>query len=152
MSKFKQIQLNNLDELFKDTKFYPKPNLGWIKTIRNALSMPLSFPAKRLNVSPQSISQLEKGEIEETITLKSLRQLAESIDCELHYTIIPHKKSLCKMIEKQAHNKAKIMVDEVNQTMLLEDQKIKNHKNSVQILAKEFSDNPTKDLWSIDED
>jgi len=92
--RLKQIQLINLDERFEKMRFEPKPKSGWIKTIREALSMPLAFPANKLGASKQSIIRFEKNEVDESITLKSLRKLAEAMDCELHYAIVPHGRSL----------------------------------------------------------
>ena len=43
------------------------------------------------------------------------------------------------------------MVSDVNNTMSLEDQKIKDSKSSVKFLAKEFAENLNKSLWSDDE-
>lgn len=149
--KFKQIQIANLDKRFKKIHFEPRPNRGWIKTIRTALSMPLAFLAFKLNISKQAVAKLENGEIDETISLKSLRRLAEAMDCKLCYAIIPHDKSLQKIIEKRADKIAKIIVAEVDKTMALENQKITNSQNSVKILAKELAENLTKKLWSLDE-
>ena len=113
--------------------------------------MPLSFSAAKLGISPQGVAKLEKSEAEETISLKSLRHLTEAMGCELHYAIIPHERSLKKIIEKRAEEKAMLMVSNVNNTMALEDQEIKDSKNSVKILAKELATNLNKDLWSNDE-
>ena len=149
--RLKQIQLANLDSRFEKMRFEPKPKSGWIKTIREALSMPLAFPSRKLGISQPSVSRLEKNEIDESITLKSLRQLAAAMNCELHYAIVPQGRSLKKMIEKRAEEKARAMVSDVNNTMSLEDQKIKDTKSSVQLLAKEFAEEPNKSLWSSDE-
>lgn len=149
--RIKQIQLNNFDARFERMYFEPKPKSGWIRTIREALSMPLSFPAKLLKISVQSVARLEKNEIDETITLKSLRQLAETMGCELHYAIVPQGKSLRKIIEKQAYEKAKLAVTEVNKTMELEKQKIIDSETSIKFLAKEYAENMSKKLWSDDE-
>lgn len=149
--RLKQIQLINLDERFEKMRFEPKPKNGWIKTIREALSMPLAFPANKLGASKQSITRFEKNEVDESITLKSLRKLAETMDCELHYAIIPHGRSLKKIVEKRAEEKARAMVSDVNNTMSLEDQKIKDSKSSIKYLAKEFAEDLNKSLWSDDE-
>lgn len=150
--RLKQIQLTNLDSRFAKMSFEPKPKSGWIKTIREALSMPLAFPARKLKISLPSVSRLEKNEIDESITLKSLRQLAAAMNCELHYAIVPHGGSLKKIVEKRAEEKARAMVSDVNNTMSLEDQKIKDSKNSVKFLAKELAEDLNKSLWSDDED
>jgi len=150
-NRLKQIQLINLDYRFQDMRFESKPKKGWIKTIREALFMPLAFPANKLGISKQSVSQLEKNEALENITLKSLRQLAQAMGCELHYAIIPHGGSLKSMIENRAKEKAKVLVKEVNKTMALEDQKIEDSETSTDLLAKEFAEKLSKNLWSDDE-
>lgn len=148
--KFKKLLINHLDKGFERVYCEPKPKSGWIKTIRKALSMPLSFPANRLNISPQGFSQLEKSEIEETITLKSLRSIAESMDCELHYSIIPHAKSLNKVIDDRARKRAIEIVGEVDKTMVLEDQNIQNLNESIDDIAKNLSENINSKLWRND--
>jgi predicted DNA-binding mobile mystery protein A len=149
--RLKQIQLQNLDNHFKKMCFETKPKNGWIKTIRQALSMPLAFVANKLNISEQSVNQLENNEAFETISLKSLRRLAEAIDCELHYAIIPRERSLQKIIKNRAEFKARLIIKEVNKTMELEDQKIENSENSVKLLTKDFAENLNKNLWRNDE-
>ena len=149
--RLKQIQLQNLDNHFKKMCFETKPKNGWIKTIRQALSMPLAFVANKLNISKQSVNQLENNEAFETISLKSLRRLAEAIDCELHYAIIPRERSLQKIIKNRAEFKARLIIKEVNKTMELEDQKIENSENSVKLLTKDFAENLNKNLWRNDE-
>lgn len=149
--RLKQIQLQNLDNHFKKMCFETKPKSGWIKTIRQALAMPLGYIADKLNISEQSVNQLENNEAFETISLKSLRKLAEAIDCELHYAIIPRERSLQKIIQKRAEFKARLIIKEVNKTMELEDQKIENPENSVKLLTKDFTENLNKNLWRNDE-
>ena len=149
--RLKQLQLQNLDNHFKKMCFETKPKNGWIKTIRQALSMPLAFVANKLNISEQSVNQLENNEAFETISLKSLRRLAEAIDCELHYAIIPRERSLQKIIKNRAEFKARLIIKEVNKTMELEDQKIENSENSVKLLTKDFAENLNKNLWRNDE-
>ena len=149
--RLKQIQLQNLDNHFKKMCFESKPKNGWIKTIRQALSMPLAFVANKLYISEQSVNQLENNEAFETISLKSLRRLAEAIDCELHYAIIPRERSLQKIIKNRAEFKARLIIKEVNKTMELEDQKIENSENSVKLLTKDFAENLNKNLWRNDE-
>jgi predicted DNA-binding mobile mystery protein A len=145
--KFKQIQLTALDKKIKKVRFVAKPKYGWANVIRSSIAMPLTYVAKKIGVSPQSIFQMEKGEVDETISLKTLRRLAESIGCELHYAFIPRDKSLKKIIQKRAEKKARMMVKEVDKSMSLENQKLKSSKNSVKFLTKELSENLSSKLW-----
>jgi len=150
-NRLKQLQILNLDNKFKKMHFEIKPKMGWIRTIREALSMPLVYIAQKLQISIQSVSQLEHNEEFETISLKSLRQIAEAMDCELHYAIIPRQGSLTKIIQNRAEFKAKLIIKEVNKTMELEDQKITNPTNSVKFLTKELAESFNKNLWKNDE-
>jgi len=149
--RLKQLQILNLDNKFKKMHFEIKPKMGWIRTIREALSMPLGYLAQKLQISIQSVSQLEHNEEFETISLKSLRQIAEAMDCELHYAIIPRQGSLTKIIQNRAEFKAKLIIKEVNKTMELEDQKIANPANSTKLLTKELAQRLNKNLWKNDE-
>jgi predicted DNA-binding mobile mystery protein A len=153
MSKFKSLQIQNLDRQFKSFSLMSKPKNGWIRTIRSAMFMPLGFLANRMNVSPQAISGFEKNEIDDTITLKTLRHVAQAMNCQLHYALIPKDKSLLKLLEDQAHLKACKIVDEVDKSMSLEDQRVKDSSKSIKAmtkaLAKELAKNPNKKLWSL---
>lgn len=152
LDKFKKMQIESLDKSFKKINIQAisnsKPNSGWIRSIREALCMPLLFPASKLSISVQGVRNLEQNEIDESITLKSLRNLAEALDCELHYAIIPRGKSLNKIIKKRARQKAKEIVRSVDDSMSLENQKIKNSNVSVKELEKDLYDNLNKDLWN----
>ncbi len=147
-NKFQKLQLETLDKKIKKIRFQTRPRRGWARTIRLSLMMPLPTVAKKIGVSPQAISQLEKSEVDETISLKTLRRLAEALDCELHYALIPHQKSLKKTIETRASFKAKAMVNDVDKTMSLENQRVKNSKKSVKILTKFLVENLNSKLWS----
>ena len=47
--------------------------------------------AKRMNVSPQFVRKLEKGEADDTITLASLRRVADALECKVVYALVPEK-------------------------------------------------------------
>ena len=49
-----------------------RPERGWLRAIRQALGMTTAQLAKRLDVSQPRIVEIEKGEADRTITLKSL--------------------------------------------------------------------------------
>ena len=69
----------------------PRPREGWIKEIREALLMSQAQIAKRLGVHPSTISRSQKAEIENTITIGRLEEIAEALDCNLMYVFIPKK-------------------------------------------------------------
>lgn len=145
--KFKKLQLEALDKKISKIRFVPRPKNGWARTIRSSIFMPISFLAEKLKISPQAIFQMEQSEIDETISLKTLRRLAEAMDCHLHYALIPNQKSLKKMVEKRAVIKAKTLIRDVDKTMSLENQKVKNSKKSEKTLVKELAENLNQRFW-----
>ena len=82
-----------LDRLFRGIRKdpLPRPKNGWVAEIRNALQMTTIQLAKRLGVSQPVISNFEKAERNNSITLKSLARLADALDCDLHYVLVPRR-------------------------------------------------------------
>lgn len=107
------------------------PSSGWIKAIRTVLKMSLRQLGNRMNISPQSIGDMEKREANGTITLNTLRELAIGLDMKLVYGFVPNKGSIDEMIEERALEIAKEIVGRTHVTMTLEDQ-----QNSIDRIAK----------------
>ena len=64
----------------------------------------------------------EKAEAEDRITLKSLRAVANALDCDLIYALVPRADSMQALIEDHARVQAKKNVLGVEHSMALEDQ------------------------------
>jgi predicted DNA-binding mobile mystery protein A len=62
-----------------------RPPRGWI------LGMITAQFAKRLGVAQPRIIELERGEADGNITLKSLQRAAEALGCRLVYTLVPER-------------------------------------------------------------
>lgn len=99
------------------------PRGGWVKSIREALGMSASTFGKRLGISQPAVSQLESSEAAGTITLASLRKLADGLGCELAYVLIP-REPLEVMIEQQARRRARQIVGSISESMNIEDQEV----------------------------
>lgn len=56
-----------------------RPHKGWIRAVKEALGMSSKQLAARLGVSPPRVTALEKSEVDETVTLASLRRAAEAL-------------------------------------------------------------------------
>jgi predicted DNA-binding mobile mystery protein A len=97
------------------------PQGGWVKLIREALCMSTRQLAKRLQVSQSRISQIERNEASQTLSLKALNEVAEALGCQLCYSLVP-KKDLELIIYDQAEKKAKMYLKTVGYTMALESQ------------------------------
>ena len=107
---------------FQQAAHTPLPPEGWIRTIRKAINMSLGQLARRLQKKPPSVSDFEKREQAGTITLQSLREIAEAMNMRLVYAIIPKEGTLEEMVDAKAGEKAREIVNRTNTTMALEDQ------------------------------
>ena len=99
----------------------PAPPSGWVKLIRQALCMSTRQLAKRLNVSQSRISQIEKNEASQALSIKALNQVAQALGCQLCYSLVPNK-DLESMMNDQAQKKAKSYLKTVGYSMELESQ------------------------------
>jgi transcriptional regulator with XRE-family HTH domain len=61
--------------------------------------------AVRMDISQSRASRLERGEVNGTIRLSTLRQAAESLNCTLHYVLVPDE-PLEDAVLRQADRKA----------------------------------------------
>lgn len=125
-----------------------RPSKGWIHTIRNALGMTAQQLAKRLGVHRTRIVQLERAEIDDAVTLRSLRAAAKELGCELVYALVPQK-LLQTTIEQKAKEVARKRVRSVAHTMLLEDQIVNQEQLNEQVeeLTKKLLEGSLKHLW-----
>src|SRR5271163_3100565 len=109
-SQFRNLLLNQLDrrlEPYRAARKVSRPAKGWIRAIRQALGVSSGELARRLGTSRQLPLQLEKGEAEDRITLKSLRTAANALDCDLVYAFVPRAGSMQELIENRARAEAK---------------------------------------------
>jgi predicted DNA-binding mobile mystery protein A len=104
-----------------------RPSRGWIKAIREALGMTTGQFAKRLQVSQPRIAALEKAETDEVVTLKSLRQAAEALDCELIYALVP-RRPLEQVVKERANLVADRQLARTDQSMRLENQAVSRQR------------------------
>src|SRR5579872_5927582 len=88
--------------LLKPLMKVPVPQRGWVHSIRAALKMSLRQLGSRLNISAQSVKEIEEREANGSITLRSLREVANALDMKLVYGFVPKEESIEKMIEKRA--------------------------------------------------
>ena len=98
-----------------------RPERGWIRAIREALGMTTGQFAARLGVAQPRITTLERAEANDAVTLKTLRQAAEALDCVLVYALVP-KTSLEDMVGDRARLLADQLLARTDLTMRLESQ------------------------------
>jgi len=150
-NKFANLQLYQMDSVLtklREDRPPSRPASGWVKAIRESLGMSASALARKLGVTPGSISKLEKAEAEEKITLATLRKLASALDCELQYRLVP-RKSLVEILQDRAIVVAGERLRPISHSMSLENQKVEKSasEKQLQLLAKEILDGPRRNLW-----
>jgi len=136
-------------EPFKALNSVTIPQNGWIHTIRTTLKMSLRQLGNRLNISPQSVKEIEERESNGSITLRNLRDAGAALDMKLIYGFIPKNKSIEDMIEKRSIEIAKEIVFRASNTMLLEDQAVSKERIEKAIMnrATEIKTKMPKYLW-----
>ena len=125
-----------------------RPHKGWIRAVREALGMTSTQLAKRMGVVRSRITHLENSEVEETLTLGTLRRAAAALDCSLVYAFIP-RKSFQETVEERAQQVATKLIKKVDHTMVLEDQNLGQGALTEEIedLAKELLRDKVRILW-----
>jgi transcriptional regulator with XRE-family HTH domain len=67
----------------------PRPERGWIRAMRQSAGISAGELGRILGVSRQLPLQFEKAEADDSITLKSLRMVANALGCDLVYALAP---------------------------------------------------------------
>ena len=152
----KRRNLNALARWALDTQLQPlrkmkpliRPERGWIRAIRESIGMTTGQFAKRLGVAQPRVAALERAEANEVVTLKSLRQAAEALDCVFVYALVP-KASLEDVVKKRARDIAEHQLARTDQTMRLENQAVSRARleRARDDLAKEVL-RDDKRLWA----
>lgn len=148
----KRLQIDQLEgkiKVFSPTAKIPIPPTGWIKAIRLALGISLQQIANKLSITKQSVQEIEQREKEGTITIKSLREVARSLDMQLVYGFVPNDGSLDELIERKAQELATKIVARTSSTMKLEDQQNsdKRIKKAIAERADSLKQELPKMLW-----
>lgn len=157
--KNKSLTIKQLDRQLHEwqrlSHQYGTPRKGWIKTVRSALSMTAEQFANRLGHTRARVNQLENGEVHDAVTLRTLKEAANALECELVYAIVPKgNSSLEEIIKKRAEQMAKERIANVAHSMSLESQSVEADmlqlqkeelvKNLIETLNKKFWASPQK--------
>jgi predicted DNA-binding mobile mystery protein A len=125
-----------------------RPAKGWVRAIRDALGLTTRQYAARLGVHPSRVGALEMGEVDETLTLQSLRRAAEALDCRVVYALVPNQ-PLEAMLRQRAEHKADQQLQRVGHTMRLENQELTgaaHQRQREQLVDELLRGNPHR-LW-----
>jgi predicted DNA-binding mobile mystery protein A len=150
-SRFKDLKQRQLDAgltRWRASELPARPPSGWIKAIREALGMSAAYLAKRLGIVQSTVHRLETSEAEDTITLGSLRRVAEALGCELQYALVP-RKTIAQTLDEQANKVARERMAAVAHSMALEAQS--TSAESVETQEKEMAESlrqgSRRELW-----
>jgi len=117
-------RLEALRTLMNESKGIP----SWIDYVRQGLGMSLTQLATKLGIAQSSLSSSVKLEKEGRITINKLKEIADAMECDLVYGFVPRKK-IEDIIRDQAVKKTIQLMDETENQMSLEDQKVNLDKN-----------------------
>ncbi len=146
--KLRTRQLDHTFERLAPLRSVARPRKGWLKVIREALGMTGEQVAERLEVTKSMVSKYERAELDETITLATLRRVASALDAELMYAVLP-RKSIEELRRERALTAARRRVQSVHQSMALEDQAVSAEERERQIaeLADELLIERPRTIW-----
>lgn len=149
--QLRDLQLRQTDALlapWQSVRASARPRAGWVRSIREALGMSAAALARRLGISHAGLRKLESAEASDAITLASLRKLAQALDCELHYALVP-RTPLAQQLQDRAETVAKARLHPIAHSMALEDQAVYGESSQLQLehAVKALLDGSRRELW-----
>lgn len=144
-----QKQMDELIQSIVEGKQNAHTSVGWIQSTRLALGMSLRQLAERIGISASALTNFEKREQSDTVTLATLKKAANAMDMELVYFFKPKSGYIKNAIEKQATKKAQEILNQSNQTMKLEDQETskKGQQLELERLKIDIMNKMPANLW-----
>lgn len=121
------------------------PARGWLKEIREALGLTERQQAAHVGVTGAALHKSEQSEADERISLGQLRKMADHLDCDLVYALVP-RKPLAKVVQRRAQQLANEEVRGVAHTMSLEDQRPADERIQKQVARR--SEELLRGKWS----
>jgi predicted DNA-binding mobile mystery protein A len=153
MAQFNQSALAQLDSQLMPLRkaanqlAHARPRSGWVSALRHALGMSGAALARRMGMTRGAVYKLEANEVDESISVASLRRAAQALDADFVYAIIP-RAPLRKMINERAREAARDQLTKVAATMGLEAQTLTKQQieDLAEIIAAKLEKTPSS-LW-----
>ena len=138
-------RLKKLRSLAADSSL---PRNGWVRAIREALGMSAAQLGARLGVTKQAVREIENGEVDRRISLKTLDRSAQALGCRVVYLLIPED-TLEGRVDARARAVATKQLARVRHSMALESQEPARQLHELQIkeLAEELKAKRSHELW-----
>lgn len=142
-------QINSKMRPFADLQKVVMPPTGWIKAIRSAIGMSMQQLGNKLSITRQSVLEIEKREQDGSITIKTLKEVANALDMRLVYGFVPNDGSVEDLIDRKAKELAIKIVLRTSNTMKLEDQENTKERleKAIQERALIIKNEMPKILW-----
>jgi predicted DNA-binding mobile mystery protein A len=149
--QFRDLQIQQMDallETWRTAQLSARPRSGWVRAIRESLGMSAAAFARRLGMTPVGVRKLESAEASDAITLASLRKLAQALDCELQYALVP-RNSLQQQVRDRAEMVARERLRPIAHSMALGDQAVQGPQNKLQleVAIKDLIEGSRRELW-----
>jgi predicted DNA-binding mobile mystery protein A len=127
-----------------------RPRDGWLRAVREALGMSLRQLSERAGVSKTSAHMAEQNEARETVQLDTLRRLANALECDLVYALVP-RDSLEAIVDRQARRIAEVRVGRVAESMEMEAQGVEPAERDRQVerLADDIVRDRGRGFWDV---
>lgn len=150
--KAAKLRRHQIDRNFEETKPFLRrkpPKYGWVNEIREALVMTMQDLADRLGVIKQRVDRIEKDEVAGSVTLKTLQEAAEALNCDFVYFFVPKGAGLQATLEKQARKAAEEIVKNTEHSMELEEQGTSRNSQQrlVESLTQELLIKEDRKIW-----
>lgn len=103
--------------------------------------------AKKLEIVQSRVSAVEKGEIENRLTLDSLHRFADALNCDFFYAFVP-REPIEDLMKKRAQIQAREKINNLAHTMKLEKQEVSKEELNTyyEQLLEEYKEHPSH-LW-----
>ena len=150
-TKLVRRQLDAKLECFRPLKDIKPPRKGWIRAIRDALGMTGEQLARRIGTNKQRVARIESDESQGRVTIKTLRHVAEGLDCVFVYGFVP-RTTLEETVRSRAMRVASKRMGKVSRTMELEQQGLDDREQQIilQDTTEQLMDTSLRTLWNDD--
>lgn len=153
MDSLDKLRIRQLDEAlssFEPVKARPLPLGGWLKTVREALGMSIRELAARTSMSKTAVANAENTEANGTIQMNTLATLADGLECDLVYALVP-RGSLTSVLEGQARKRAIQLIRRASESMELEDQSVSESETAAQFeeLVQRLLEERPRGFWNV---
>ncbi len=151
LQSLQSAQIEAALSAWRAAKLPARPTQGWVRAIREALGMPANVYAQKLGITGGGLASLEKAEASQTITLASLHKMANALDCELQYALVPRQgKGLQQRLRERATILADAQLRPIAHSMALEDQAVQGQARQLQrdMLIQELLNGSRRKFWA----